>query len=72
MNSISGAPAERNVPGDLPFAPLEREELFSGRAFYKHLAPNGAKAKTFWCTCKLNLRFLTLLFDRFSQGRSRK
>ena len=25
------------------FAPLERGEIFRGRAFYKHLAPNGAK-----------------------------
>jgi hypothetical protein len=28
---------------DLRFAPLERKEIFGGRAFYKHLAPNGAK-----------------------------
>jgi hypothetical protein len=47
------------------FAPLEREEIFGGRSFYKHLAPNGAKATNnlapngakatmFSCTSKLN------------------
>jgi hypothetical protein len=36
------------------FAPLEREEIFGGRSFYKHLAPNGAKATLFSCTSKLN------------------
>jgi hypothetical protein len=28
---------------DFCFAPLERRETFGDRAFYKHLAPNGAK-----------------------------
>src|ERR1051325_7857839 len=26
------------------FAPLERREIFRGRAFYKHLAPNGRRS----------------------------
>ena len=29
---------------ELCFAPLERGKSFGGRAFYKHLAPNGAKS----------------------------
>ena len=28
----------------LRFAPLERGDFLKGRAFYKHLAPNGAKS----------------------------
>jgi hypothetical protein len=61
MNSIVGAPAERNVLAMVRaptsgFAPLEREEIFSGRAFYKHLAPNGAKARMFCFASKLNSR----------------
>jgi hypothetical protein len=48
MNLITCAPEERNVAGkrrdtDLFFAPLERGEPYGRRAFYKHLAPNGAK-----------------------------
>jgi hypothetical protein len=61
LNSISGAPAVRNVSGNsawdrLMFRSLEREEIFGGRASYKHLAPNGAKARTICCTSKLNSR----------------
>jgi len=46
--SITRAPAERNVlqwcvVTDFCFAPLERGEIFEGRAFHKRLAPNGAK-----------------------------
>ena len=43
---------------DLCFAPLERGEIFGGRAFYKHLAPNGAKATMFCCIQNLNPRKL--------------
>ena len=49
LNPITRAPAERNVfhiswETDLCFAPLERGKSFGGSAFYKHLAPNGAKS----------------------------
>jgi len=47
LNPITRAPAERNHLGretNLCFAPLERGKSYGGRAFYKHLAPNGAKS----------------------------
>ena len=49
LKPITRAPAERNVAHigletDLCFAPLERGESSGGRAFYKHLAPSGAKS----------------------------
>jgi hypothetical protein len=49
LNLRTRAPAERNVSyiyreTELYLAPLERGESFVGRAFYKHLAPNGAKS----------------------------
>jgi hypothetical protein len=49
LNPITRAPAERNVSHigpetDSCFAPLERGKSYGGRAFYKHLAPNGAKS----------------------------
>jgi hypothetical protein len=55
LNPIARAPAERNVSHigretDLCFAPLERGKSFAGRAFYKHLAPNGRRATMFCCT----------------------
>src|SRR2546425_13363783 len=49
-NSITRAPAERNVSvigtwrPNYVFAPMERGNFLRGRAFYKHLAPNGAKS----------------------------
>ena len=47
-NSITRAPAERNVSGNGTWGPIyvslrwTEEKSFGGRAFYKHLAPNGA------------------------------
>jgi hypothetical protein len=48
LNRKTRAPAERNVSHiaqetALGFARLERGESFGRYAFYKHLAPNGAK-----------------------------
>ena len=54
------APAERNVSDKWYARPTyvslrwSEEKSLGGRAFYKHLAPNGAKATMFCCTSKLN------------------
>jgi hypothetical protein len=61
MNSITGAPAERHVSGDGPLRLTSvslrwsEKESFGGRAFYKHLTPNGANATMFCCTSNLKL-----------------
>ena len=52
MNSTSGAPAERNVPAmvretDFRFRSAGARRDPGWSAFYKHLAPNGAKATMF-------------------------
>jgi hypothetical protein len=57
-NSITRAPAERNVSAngkrvtDYVSLLWSEEKCFGGRGFYKHLAPNGAKSKNvllhFW------------------------
>jgi hypothetical protein len=68
INSISGAPAERNVSGmvretDVHVSLRWSEKKSFGRAVYEHLAPNGAKATMFYCTARLNsIDVLTALY----------
>jgi hypothetical protein len=49
MNSITRAPAERNVSGNGVRPTYVRsagsKSNFGGGAFYKHLTPNGAKGQ---------------------------
>src|SRR6476659_4849522 len=67
LNPIARAPAERNVSHigretDLRFAPLERGKSFGGRAFYEHLAPNGAKSNNLLLHFQLELAVHSLRF----------
>jgi len=65
-NSIPRVPADRNVSVIVTWRPnyvslrWREEKFLSGRAFYKHLAPNGAKSNNVLCTSKLNPQIINV------------